>query len=172
MFVSACIFILIGDYFAFLSIFTPYINTKLKEINWCGSVCLGSSAPARACPGLSWLDRPSRTPCFAPAGVTVFVVCPVALACLRGAGGVGASGGQIRVWPWPALAEARAAGRLQSCSWPRARHRGCRPQVCAVATALRGDCQARRARGQAVVPQGLLAAAAHARPNTSRGLRD
>ena len=93
-------------------------------------------------------------------------MCLVTLACLRGGGRDGASGGQVRVRPWPALAAARAAGRVPAAvgrlqlAMAPGRHRGCRPQVCAVAAVLSGDCQARRARGQAVVPRGLLAAAA------------
>ena len=40
MFVSACMSILVGDYFVPFNLHTVYINTKLKEINRCGSVCL------------------------------------------------------------------------------------------------------------------------------------
>ena len=137
---------------------TVYINTKLKERGRCGSVCLrvclGSSAPA----GLSWvvLTRPSACTCGA------LVMFLVVLACLCGAGGVGASGGKARARPWPALAEAKL--QLAGCRWPAAAGprlgtmvAGCRcaPWPWPLRPRARPG-----VRGWGVVPRGLLAAAA------------
>ena len=111
---------------------TVYINTKLKERNRCGSVCLrvclGSSAPV----GLSWvvLARPICLYLLYIGDVPSCIGLPSRrwwCRCLRGPG------------PRSALActgrSPAAAGRLQmaSCSWPQAWHRGCRLQVRAVA---------------------------------------
>jgi hypothetical protein len=79
-------------------------------------VCLGSSVLAS---GLV-LARSAMAP-----GIAWYCLCwcirngPSRAACLRGAGGVGASGAQVLARPWPGLAEAGLlAGQLQLAPGP------------------------------------------------------
>ena len=97
----------------------------------------GAAAETRAC---------TAAPGFAPAGVSMVRLVTrhafVALAALV------PSGARFAFFPSLHCRGLAAAGHGPSCSWPQARgrHRGCRPQVCAVAVVPVDGGQARRAR--------------------------
>ena len=109
---------------------TVYINTKLKERNWCGFVCLSSSAPALACPRLSWLDHPSRPrsllcTCWCIRGVPGYLGLPSRWWrwwCLRGPGprsALACTGRGPGSWPCAGCSRPAAAGPGQA-SWLQA----------------------------------------------------
>ena len=92
----------------------------------------------------------------------------VALACLRGAGGAGASGGQVRVRPWPALAEARPQLAPGLAPWLQAA--GARRSHAYMVRIPEGAAgQARPGLGAGVWCRRVYW---RPRPNTNRGLRD